>query len=142
MKKIFILIAITIISVGAFAQSTAPRFGITPNSDNTGRLLTYAYKSFTDATAADTAKVIPAAYSSTYRVSLTDSLGIQITSVGSSYADDDITVIASGASGTKVKFIGSNFISAGTATLTAGGRAIIRFKFDGAKWVESSRVVQ
>lgn len=142
MKTVFILIAMAFITVGGFAQSTSPRYGTTPNSDNTGRALTYAYKNFTDVAAADTAKVIPGAYNTTYRVVLLDSLGLQITSVGSSYADDGITVIASGASGTKIKFIGANFISAGAATLSTSGRAVVRFKFDGAKWVEASRVVQ
>lgn len=142
MKIIICLVSFILLSGALFAQSTAPRYGTTPNSDNTGRSLTYAYKSFVDAVGTDTAKIIPSAYSSTYRLTLTDSLRVQVMNVGSSYADDNISVIASGATGTKVVFLGTNWITAGTATLAAGGRAIITFKFDGSKWVESARVVQ
>lgn len=143
MKKVIALISFSIlIAASAFAQSTSPRYGTTPNSDNTGRVLTYNYKAYTDSVGTDTIKVAPAAYSTTYRITLTDSTRVEIRSVTSSYADDVITVIASGASGNSVNFIGNNFISAGRAALSTGGRAIVSFKFDGTKWVEAARVTQ
>lgn len=142
-KKVIALISFSILIVAsAFSQSTSPRYGTTPNSDNTGRVLTYNYKAYTDPAGTDTIKVLPVAYSNTYRVTLTDSTRIEIRSAASSYADDIITVIASGASGSSVNFIGNNFISAGRAALSSGGRAIVSFRFDGAKWVESCRVTQ
>lgn len=124
------------------AQSTSPRWGTGPNNDNTGRALTYAYSSIVDATGADSAFVYPNAYSSTIRVTLTDSIYLNFSNIKKSFASDHVIIVASGASGTKVKFSTANVISTGTATLSAGGRAVIKFIFDGVKWVEDDRAVQ
>lgn len=141
MKKFIALILGTISILSASAQSTTPRY-FGANNDNTGRALTYNWIAKTDATGADTLKFIPNGYKTTVRATLTDSLGLSISSVTKSYAGDQMQVIASGASGTKVKFIGSNFQTAGTATLSSGLFAIISLVFSGTKWVEYSRVVQ
>lgn len=141
--KNFILSFVAIFAfVAVNAQSTSPRFGTTASSDNTGRVLTYKYQSISDATGADSALLVPSAYNTTVRLTLTDSFYFKSPSVKQSFAGDGMEVVASGASGTKVKFAGTNFQSAGTATLSTGGRAVISFIFDGAKWVESGRVVQ
>ncbi|WP_315823009.1 hypothetical protein [Paraflavitalea speifideaquila] len=143
MKKLFAILAFSFVMVlSTVAQSTTPRFGITPNNDNTGRSLTYKFAAKTDATGNDTFKIVPNAYKTIYRVTLTDSLGFNVTSTLNCYAGDQIQIIASGASGTKVTFKGSNWISAGTATLSSGLRAVLNLVFDGSKWVEVSRVVQ
>lgn len=142
MKKLLFILAAMVAVFAANAQSTTPRWGSGPNNDNTGRVLTWKYQSITDAAGADSVTLVPSAYNSTIRVALTDSFFFKSPSVKQSFAADVLTIVASGASGTKVKFAGSNFISAGTATLSTGGRAVVTFIFDGAKWVEQSRVVQ
>ena len=142
MKK-FILFFIALISFACVnAQSTSLRFGTTKNDDNTGRVLTYAYKSITDGTGADSALLVPAAYKTYVRIALTDSFYLKSPTVTKSYAGDILVIVSSGSSGSKLKFAGTNFISAGTATLSSSGRAVITFVFDGAKWVESGRVIQ
>ena len=143
MKKLFSIIALSIFTVAAVnAQSTSPRFGTAKNQDNTGRVLTYAYTTWTDAAGADSTTVTPNAWQTIYRVALTDSFYVKSPSVGRSYAGDNVVIVASGSSGAKLKFAGTNWISAGTATLSGGGRAVIKFIFDGAKWVEAYRTVQ
>lgn len=144
MKK-FIVLALATISIcvsaaEVSAQSTSPRYSAT--GGNTGAQLNYNWIAKTDATGADTLKVTPNAYCTSIRASLTDSLGISIASTTKSYAGDQMQIIASGASGTKVKFIGTNFQTAGTATLSSGLNAVITLVFSGTKWVEKSRVVQ
>ena len=135
-----LLIAASFTAVNA--QSTLPRWGTGANNDNTGRVLTYAYKSITDAAGADSTQLVNTAYSTTVRVALVDSFYLKSPVVTKSYTSDRLVIIAVGASGTKLKFAGTNFISAGTATLSTNGRAVISFVFDGAKWVEDGRYVQ
>lgn len=141
--KNFIL---SIIAIFAFvlvnAQSTSPRFGTTPNADNTGRVLTYKYQSIVDASGADSISLYPSAFNTIVRVALTDNYTFKQPNIRNSKAGDVIQIVASGASGTILKFSGSYFQTAGTATLSTGGRAVISLIFDGAKWVEASRVVQ
>jgi hypothetical protein len=142
MKKFFALLTATLFIVAvSFAQSTTPRFG-TGIKDNTGRTLTYAYVTTTDAAGADSTTLNPNAWQTIVRVALVDSIYYKSPVVTRSYAGDKITIVASGASGKFIKFAGTNFISAGTATLSSGGRAVIGFVFDGAKWVEAYRTVQ
>lgn len=142
MKNVLFLLVALVAFVAANAQSTTPRWGSGPNNDNTGRVLTWNYKTVTDAAGADSVTLVPGAYNTTVRVALTDSIFFKSPSVKQSFAADVLTIVASGSSGAKVKFAGTNFISAGTATLSSLGRAVITFIFDGAKWVEQSRVVQ
>lgn len=142
MKKLISFLLVCFAFVAVNAQSTSPRFGTAKNDDNTGRVLTYRYVTLTDATGADSVSLYPSAYSNTYRVALTDSLFIKGPTVTASYASDHITFVASGSSGSKLKFDTANFISAGAATLSTSGRAVINFIFDGVKWVEYSRVLQ
>lgn len=148
MKKfLFLLIAIAF-TMGVNAQSTSPRYGTLKNQDNTARVLTYNYTSITDAAGADSVSLKPNAWLTNYRVALTDSVYISGPVVTASYAGDNVKMIVSGASGTKIKFASTNFIMSSTAPyatttliLSSGGRALIQFTFDGAKWVETSRVV-
>lgn len=146
MKKLFsFLLVLSVLFSGVLnAQSTTPRFNInTPlNGSNTGSVLSYGYKYLTDQTGADSVSVLPTYYKVVYRVTMVDSICFKQPTVTSSYAGDNITIIASGASGTKVKFSGSKWITAGTATLSTGGRAVIDLVFDGSNWVEANRTVQ
>lgn len=141
--KNFILSIVAIFAfVAVNAQSTSPRTGLGANNDMTGRALTWNYQSITDAAGADSVLLATNAYTHTVRLALVDSFYFKSPNVKKVYAADRLFIIASGASGAKVKFAGTNFISAGTATLSTNGRAVISFIFDGAKWVEESRYVQ
>jgi hypothetical protein len=141
--KNFILSFIAIFAFAVVnAQSTSPRFGTTANQDNTGRALNWKYVSAVDAAGADSLALYPNAYNTTVRVTLTDSFTLKQPNITRSYAADVINIVASGSSGAKLKFSGSNFQTAGAATLSSGGRAVITLIFDGVKWVESARVVQ
>ncbi len=148
MKKIliaFCFICAVVIATPTItsAQSTVPRFGITANNDNTGRVLNYKYVSVTDAAGADSVTARTSAWTTIYRVVLVDSLTFKAPVLTNAMAGDNIIIVASAASGTPtLKFSGSNWITAGTMTMTTRLRGIIELIFDGAKWVESSRYVQ
>ena len=148
MKKSFAFLAFAlsialVIPDYAKAQSTSPRFGTTKNQDNTGRVLNYAYVNVTDATGADSVTSRANAFETIYRVVLVDSLTFKAPVVTNCKAGDRITILASAASGTPfLKFNGTNWITAGTMTMTTRLRGVINLIFDGAKWVESGRYVQ
>ena len=143
MKKLLsIYVLLFVVIWGACGQSTSPRFATAKNGDNTGRVINYGYVTVTDTAGADTANISTIYGVTTIRVTAIDSITININSVTSAYAADVINIVASGASGKKIKIIGTNVVTAGTATLSSNLRAVISFIFDGAKWVESSRVVQ
>jgi len=141
MKNLFLFIALCI-GVTAFGQSTSPRFGTLKNQDNTYRVLTLKKSAIVDDAGNDTLSVSPNAYFSYVTCTAVDSFSVKIGSVANSYFGDNIQLIVSGVSGNKVKFVGSNLLTAGTATLSSNGRAVVTLVFDGAKWVESARVVQ
>lgn len=123
------------------AQSTSPRFGTAKNTDNTGRVLTYKLVSVTDAAGADTVILRPNAWETIYKVAALDSLTLGQPVLTNAYYGDAIILQITGTSGDLIKFTGSNWVSAGTATLSSGLNAIITFRFNGTKWVEQSRVV-
>lgn len=147
MKKIIFLLSLIVLAFGVNAQSTSPRFGTTVGSDNTGRVLTYKYQTVTDAVGSVDSTVLNAnAWETIVRVVLNDTICFKNPVVTRCDAGDRLTIIASNSSAAvkRIKFSGSNWITAGTASTTAStsGRAVITFIFDGAKWVEKSRVVQ
>jgi hypothetical protein len=144
MKK-YILLAI--LAVGMFtanAQTATPRYGTSKNQDATYRPLSLGYAAITDGTGNDSVTIAPTRYWTNYKVTLTDSISFANPTTTSSYFGDVLVLIASGTSGNKLKFTtaATKFKTAGTATLSTGGRTIITFVFDGANWVESSRVTQ
>lgn len=144
MKNLFIAL-FALVSVTATAQSTSPKFGTAAKDDNTGRVLTYGYKAITDAAGADSTTLVLSLYSSVVKVALVDSFCLKSPSVKNCNLGDRLTVIATGASGNKLKFVtaSSNWIvSSSSATLSSNGRSVINFVFDGAKWVEEARVTQ
>ena len=142
MKKfIFALFALVFCAGAVNAQSTSPRFGTTKNADNTGRVLTYKVVTVTDAAGADSVTIAPNAFETIYKVVALDSITFKSPSVTNSYYGDQVTLQVTGTSGDLVKFTGTNWVSAGTATLSSGLNAIITFRFNGTKWVEQSRVV-
>lgn len=142
MKKILSIFLFIVVAVGAMAQSTSPRFGTSPNSDNTGRALTYRYATLTDGTGADSVVLNTRAWENIYIINLKDSLTLKTPITTRAYLGDQITLIATATTGTpKLKFAGSTWITQGEAELSTGLRAVIRLIFDGAKWVEVSRAV-
>ncbi len=54
-----VIFAFNLIAFSCFAQNVSPRFGIVPNDDNTGRVLTYYYYTPKDTGYHDTAKFTP-----------------------------------------------------------------------------------
>lgn len=150
MKKLFSfsLVASILFAVSALvpneakSQVTTPRVGFSATSNNTGSAVTYSYRAITDAAGADSATLSPATSVHMVKIALTDSFYLKSPVVKRSYYGDVITIVASGSSGNKLKFAGTNFVTAGTATLSSSGRAVIQLVFDGAKYVEASRVVQ
>jgi hypothetical protein len=141
MKKIVFLLTMVVMTVGAMAQFTTPRVGTGVKYDP--RNLNYTYGTATDATGADSTTLAPNAWLHTVKITLLDSFTLKNPTVTKSYYGDQLQLILTAASGTpKLKFTGSNWITAGTATLSTGLRGVILLVFDGAKWVERSRVIQ
>ena len=129
----------------AIGQSTSPRWGTTPNADNTGRVITYKLVSVTDVAGNDTVFVNTNASITYYKVAALDSVNFKVKGVTKAYFGDEIVIVAQAATGTpKIKFSAGSglWIGAGTATMSTNKRAVIKFVFDGAKWVESGRYVQ
>lgn len=141
MKKI-LFIFLSFLTVAMLAQSTSPRFGTTPNKDNSFRMMNNTLATVTDAAGADSVTLITKAFNAVVKVALVDSLTFKSPTVSGAYLADNLTLIISGTSGKFLKFTGSNWASAGTVTLSSGAVAVIRFVFNGTKWVEASRVVQ
>lgn len=142
MKKLLLIISLIIFAVIANAQST-PRFGITPNSDNTGRALNYKYTVITDAVGADSIIIKTNAYQTIYKITLVDALVLKSANVISAKLGDLITIYATCASGTPyLKFNGTSFIvSSATVTMTTNKVGIIKLWFNGTAWVETGRSV-
>ena len=113
-----ILIALFVIcGFAASAQSTSPRFGTAKNEDRTYRALYLTKTTLTDATGNDTSSIKPNAFTSYYALAAVDSTSIKIGSTATSYYGDMIRLIVTGTSGKMIKFVGTNILTAGTATL-------------------------
>ena len=115
-----------------------PRFGITPNDDNTGRVITYSY--YNPAYAA-TLLVAPNDSSTSYIVQeLTGALTINA-SLGTALPLDVITFLFNADTSNRVVTFGTGFSSAGTLTVTASKKGSASFVFDGVSFVERSRAI-
>jgi hypothetical protein len=151
MKKLLLAFALTtILASCALAQSTKPRFGITKNDDNTGRILTFALITTTDAAQAalDTVVISPRSWETIVRPSanIQDSVCYKIPTAGS-YSLGDIVefMVAKGTGAGKIKIFGSNVVLSGTTiaiALAANKMAVIRLRWNGTKWIEEFRMVQ
>ena len=146
MKKIILFLSILFaFAINAEAQNTVPRYGITPNADNTGRVLTYAYAAVTDKAGKDSITITANAFQTNYINTVTDSVAF-IANVTNCYAGDHITFIFIKGTGTGTAlWLGSNW-KLSTAnyrlSLTASKRTTIDFIFDGTYWLETGRVTQ
>lgn len=155
MKNLIFLLLMAF-TVSLTAQITDPRFGTTKNADNTGRGLTYAVVTTTDVTSAtlDTILLAPNAHETlvcmkTGRVmtNLADSVCYKFSSTTGNYKLGDVTVfmISKGTGAGKIKFGGSQYVlstASSAVALAANKSLIMRFRWNGAKWIEESRVVQ
>lgn len=143
MKNIFLLLCLLLVGIVS-AQSTSPRFGTTKTQDNTGRGLTYALVNYTDVAGADSLKTLPGAFETIYNFTIsTDSVTFGSPVLTKSFLGDNIVIIVQGsATGKKLKFNSPNIIGAGTVTTTTNKKAVVKFIFDGAKWIETGRYVQ
>lgn len=154
MKKL-----ISILFLFAFAivtAQTSPRFGVGKNQDNTGRVLTYAVITTTDLAQAtlDTITITPNAWETlvcmktgTAITNLSDSVCYKFSSTTTNYQlGDKVTfMISKGTGAGKIKFGGSKYIlsTASTAVALAANKSLImRFRWNGSKWIEETRVVQ
>lgn len=142
MKKYIFSMILLAFTFAVMAQSTSPRFGTTAGKDNSFRMLQNKLTALTDAAGADSATLAPSAYNTIVTIAALDSFTLKSPTVTNCFLGDELTLIVTGTSGDMLKFTGSNWVSAGTATLSSGLNAIIRFVFNGSKWVEASRVVQ
>lgn len=146
MKKIFSLLVLVSIFFCATAQNTVPRFGITPDADNTGRVLTYKLYAPTDVAGKDSFTVAANAFQ-TYVVpsTIVDSV-VFLGNVTNCYLGDHVTFcFAKGANAGTVLFLGGNWLLGTASTrmaLTANKKSTIDFIFNGTKWVETGRLTQ
>lgn len=156
MKKVLSILSLLALTLTVSAQITAPRFGTTKNADNTGRGLTYAVVTTTDVTAAtlDTIVLAPNAYETlvcmktgTVMTNLADSVCYKFSSSTGNYKLGDVVtfMISKGTGAGKIKFGGSQYVlstSSAAVALAANKSLIMRFRWNGSKWIEESRVVQ
>lgn len=138
----------------ALAQ-TQPRFGVTKNNDNTGRVLTYAIITTTDLAQAtlDTILINPRSWETlvcmqtgTVLTNLQDSVCYKFSSSQTYSLGDQVTfMISKGTGAGKIKFGGSQYIlsTASTAVALAANKSLnMVFIWNGFKWMEQSRIIQ
>lgn len=150
MKKIAIIAFLFITSL-VNAQSTSPRWGSgPPSNDNTGRILTYAVQSVPTLSTTTVKYQVVNSYNTVIHVgklthALTDSV-----STAYSYDGDVLTFVftADTLTAGRVVTFGNNLYSAGTLTVpnsksSHSGEATISFMFDGTnkRWTELSRTI-
>ena len=144
-KLIFFLSFLFAFAINSEAQNAVPRYGITPNADNTGRVLTYAYAAVIDKAGKDSSTITANAFQTNYIATVTDSVAL-FANVTNCYAGDHFSVVfIKGAGAGTVLWLGSNW-KLSTAnyrlSLTASKRTTIDFIFDGTYWLETGRVTQ
>jgi len=115
-----------------------PRFGITPNDDNTGRVITYSY--YNPAYAA-TLLVAPNASCTSYVVQQLTGAATINSSTGNAMPLDKITFLFNADSSNRVVTFGTGFSTSGTLTVTASKKASASFMYDGTSFVEVSRAI-
>lgn len=135
-----------IATLSIVAQNTAPRFLVNTYGRTVGAKLN-AYQAVTDAAGADTVSLYPQAGKTVIKMAVLDSIAVKFASVKNSYVGDEVVIVATNASGAShlIKILSNNSEVASTGgrvTLASTLGAVIRFIFNGAKWVEASRTVQ
>ena len=153
MKKIIsLLFALVAFVAVVSAQSVSPRYGVTENEDNTGRVLTYGFVNGNDAAGNDTITVNTHDYSTILRptANITDSVNIKA-SLLRAFTGDQVTVIVSKGTGAgAIRFPTASFTCdvaavAGSAcryTIAANKSAIFKFIFNGSRYILLSKTIQ
>lgn len=145
MKNILLLLMLSF-SISMTAQSTSPRYGITKNQDNTGRVLTYGATTITPTSTMVTVSSVANNKYYNYVTVASTSISPTFTAnvTGAYLADKLDLLIKADATGTRTITLSTNFIAnaATTQTLAASKQAVFRFVFDGAKYVEVARSIQ
>jgi hypothetical protein len=140
MKKLFSTFAIAL-CISVSAQSTAPRFGLTPGKDNTFRVLTAGATTVTPTSSLVT---IPAQTKYENIVTIaTNSVAAPTWTANatSSYLGDKMTILLAAYNATKTITFSTGFLSSATTmTLAANKKATFVYFFDGASWREIARV--
>lgn len=136
MKKFLAIVALFLTVAVSNAQSTSPRFGTTPNKDNTGRVITYG---FTAPSQSTTVHYTPNKGVNVLSIqSLTLSPTVNFT-VTSSYAGDMVYALIGATSASRTVTFAGGVKSAGTFTLGSGKVGSATFIFNGTNYVEVGR---
>jgi len=115
-----------------------PRFAITPNEDNTGRVLTYDYKK---PAYASTLSVKPNAFKTYIEPAvLTGAMTVNAVTTNAQEYDELVFILLSDTTSRTVTF-GTNFKTTGTIAPAISKSATISFVFDGTNWLETGRAV-
>ncbi len=153
MKKIIsLLFALVAFVAVVSAQSVSPRYGVTENEDNTGRVLTYGFVAATDAAGNDTVTVNTHDFSTVVRftANIVDTVNIK-TSLLRAFTGDLLTVLVSKGTGAGgIRFPTASFTCdvaavAGAScryTIPANKSAVFHFVFNGSRYILLSKVVQ
>lgn len=139
MKKLLVIAFVGLFTFAAAAQSTTPRFGTTPNKDNTGRTLTYKYAA---PAYASTITVVPSAYETIYKCdSLTGNPSI-VTTLTSSYVGDKVTFYFAAKGAARTVTFSTGMVPSATLVVDSAQVATATFMFTGSKYVEVGRAKQ
>ena len=147
MKNFIFLLLCALSSLVVSAHSIAPRYGITDNDDNTGRVLTYGYVVGNDAAGNDSITVFIHDYETLLRptTNITDSVNIKCV-ITRAYAGDKLVVaVAKGTGSGAIRFPSASFIcdvSANRYTIAANKAALFHFVFNGSKFVMCGKTIQ
>ncbi|MES2382608.1 MAG: hypothetical protein V4538_16285 [Bacteroidota bacterium] len=133
MKKIFSL-ALIGLSITVSAQFITPRFGTTPNKDNTGRVLTYGYVA---PSYAASYTITATKYETTVKMgTLTGALSFNA-DVTNSHVSDKLNLIFTADGTNRIVSLATGF-SAQNDTVLASTTHFLTFVFDGVKWARLS----
>ena len=146
MKYIFSALLLTILSVGAFAQSTTPRFGNPPYTygNNSGSFVSFYNLTTTDTAGStcDSVQIRPQNPTVFVNLTVKDSCVLNCKSLKNCFKGDQLYIYVTNPAQSGIVRLGSQFIVAtGTngVSLTANKHFLIEFWFDGAYWVELGR---
>lgn len=149
MKKFLLSLCLVAFAVTCtLAQTNTPRFGITKNSDNTGRVITYGATTVTPTSTMVTISSVTNNKSYNYIAVASTSISPTFTAnvTSAAYADQLDVFVRLDATGTRTLTFSTNFImnAATTQTLAASKQATFRFVFDGnrSKYVEVARSIE
>ncbi|CAB4218958.1 hypothetical protein UFOVP1596_57 [uncultured Caudovirales phage] len=136
LKSIF---AILILTVFIASTSDAQRFSTAKGGDNTGRVLTYDYK--TPAYSNDTLTIVPNVSQTTYKFgTLTGNLVLYVTKTQCKVTDRLTLIFTSDASARTVYFRGGSSITVDTTLIVpANITGTINLIYNGTKFIEESR---